>query len=102
MGLSPQQLAEGKIGWRLDSDQMVLETDKVQWPAFDIAAQWQQGNWQLALSRLPLEHLVPFVSFLPENTAARDLLYQLQPVPACCKISGLPPTLNSRRAFRPI
>ena len=79
VGLTPLVLDDGKTGWRIDSDQMVMQTDKAQWPAFDLAAQWQPGSWQLALSRLPLEHLVPFVSFLPENSAAKDTLYQLQP-----------------------
>jgi len=79
VGLAPVALAEGKTGWRIDSDQMILQTDKLLWPAFDIAAQWEPERWQVAVSRLHLEHLLPFVSFLPEGNTAAEMLSTLQP-----------------------
>ncbi|MCW8330436.1 TIGR02099 family protein [Photobacterium sp. SDRW27] len=79
VGLTPQSLPEGKIGWRIDSDQMLLQTDKVMWPAFDLAAQWQPERWQVALSSLPLDRLMPFVSFLPQDNPATEILYALRP-----------------------
>ncbi|WP_299019216.1 YhdP family protein [uncultured Photobacterium sp.] len=79
VGLTPLLLADGKNGWRIDSDQLNLQTDKVQWPAFDVTAQWEPERWQLALSQLSLEHLLPFVSFLPKDSTAADILYALQP-----------------------
>ena len=79
VGLSPVALAEGKTGWRIDSDQMLLQTDQRLWPAFDIAAQWEPERWQVALTSLPLDQLLPFVSFLPEDNTAAEILAKLQP-----------------------
>lgn len=77
--LLPLENESGEPGWRIDSDQMVLETDKAQWPAFDIAASWLPSDWQLAATHLSLEHLQPFITFLPDDSALVDVLSTLQP-----------------------
>ncbi|ELR66334.1 Putative exported protein [Photobacterium marinum] len=79
VGLKPLPLVDGKTGWRIDSEQLTLQTDKVLWPVFDVAAQWQPSQWQVAISRLSLEHLLPFISFLPEDSQLADILYTLRP-----------------------
>ncbi|PSW09613.1 TIGR02099 family protein [Photobacterium rosenbergii] len=77
--LEPQQNENGESGWRIDSDQMVLETDDTPWPAFDIAASWLPGDWKLAATNLSLENLQPFVTFLPDDSELVDVLSTLQP-----------------------
>ncbi|MGR5064802.1 YhdP family protein [Photobacterium sp. DNB22_13_2] len=77
--LLPLENEDGDTGWRIDSDQMVLETDKAPWPAFDIAASWLPNDWKLAASNVSLAHLKPFITFLPDDSALVDVLSTLQP-----------------------
>ncbi|KHT62599.1 membrane protein [Photobacterium gaetbulicola] len=77
--LLPQENENGEPGWRIDSDQLVLETDGTLWPAFDIAVSWLPDDWKLAASHLALENLQPFVTFLPDDSELVDVLSTLQP-----------------------
>nr|WP_309225239.1 YhdP family protein [Photobacterium ganghwense] len=77
--LKPYPQADGRAGWRLDTDQFVFQTDKQQWPAFDLAAIWQPDGWQLALNQLSLTQLRPFLDFLPPDFAGTEVLTALQP-----------------------
>ena len=77
--LEPLESENGESGWRIDSDQMVLQTDDTLWPAFDIAVSWLPDDWKLAATNLSLENLQPFVTFLPDDSEAVDVLATLQP-----------------------
>lgn len=77
--LLPLENKNGEPGWRIDSDQMVLETDEAPWPAFDIAASWLPDDWKLATTNLSLAHLQPFITFLPDDSELVEVLSTLQP-----------------------
>ncbi|MGF1680633.1 YhdP family protein [Photobacterium minamisatsumaniensis] len=79
VNLTPISLKNGEMGWRLDSDQMELQTDNLLWPSFDITARWQPESWQVAISQLSLSHLRPFISFLPDDNTALKMVNTLQP-----------------------
>ena len=93
--LEPLENEHGEPGWRIDSDQMVLETDGVLWPAFDIAASWLPDDWKLAASNLSLQNLQPFVTFLPDDSELVDVLSTLQP---SGQISDIRVAANSNNA----
>ncbi|PSW10209.1 TIGR02099 family protein [Photobacterium sanctipauli] len=79
VSLEPILRDDGELGWRVDSDQMELQTDDQPWPAFDMAASWQPDGWQLAITQLSLSHLRPFISFMPDDSTAFEMVNTLQP-----------------------
>ncbi|MGF1758508.1 TIGR02099 family protein [Photobacterium sagamiensis] len=79
IALTPHFLPQGQTVWRIDSDQLRIQTDKLLWPKFDIAAQWQPDEWQVAVSVVELERLMPFISFLPADNSLSSMLNALQP-----------------------
>ncbi|MGF1725780.1 YhdP family protein [Photobacterium nomapromontoriensis] len=79
VNLVPLPRPDGRQGWRINTDQMVIETDQSQWPALDVAARWEPEGWQLAMNTLSLAPLQPLVSFLPPDSTAAKMLTQMQP-----------------------
>ncbi|MEJ2763900.1 YhdP family protein [Photobacterium sp. MCCC 1A19761] len=79
LSLKPQQTEHGELRWRIDSEPIRVQTDTQLWPAFTLAGQWQPSDWQLAISRLPLAPLLPFIGFLPSESQAAAALDALQP-----------------------
>ncbi|GAL06401.1 possible exported protein [Photobacterium aphoticum] len=67
------------VGWRLDSDKLALQTDRTDWPAMDIAAQWTPSGWQAALNTIALAPLRPLVDLLPLDATSRNAIEQLKP-----------------------
>lgn len=79
VNLVPLRRHDGQLGWQVDTKQMVIETDKVQWAALDVATQWSPESWQVAVNSLSLASLQPFVTFLPPDSTAAEMLAALQP-----------------------
>lgn len=79
VALTPTALTDDVTAWRVDSDDLKIQTDNTQWPDLDLVAQWQPEKWMLAVNSLDIARLQSLASFFPADNSAVSMLNTLRP-----------------------
>ncbi len=68
------QLNPKKEGWVVSAHSINLRTDDIPWPELDIGFEWLKEGWQLNVSQLDLEAILPLVRLVPDIQSTKSYL----------------------------
>ncbi|PWI32004.1 TIGR02099 family protein [Vibrio albus] len=71
--------SQDKKGFQVGGHSLLVRTDAKEWPELDMAFLWEPDQWQLNLSQLDIQALLPLVHILPDSEKITPWITRLNP-----------------------